>query len=73
MKITIEPTTQLVDFNGVQCRVWDGQTEDGTRCHLFVTQVAVATDEPPEKMAQFERQLLEQRAPLVVWPTRMIL
>ena len=31
MKITIESTTQIVEANGVKCRVWEGVTERGVK------------------------------------------
>jgi hypothetical protein len=44
MKITIEPTSTIVEIGGVPSRLWAGQTDDGTPCRVFVTLVAVAND-----------------------------
>lgn len=74
MKITIEPTTKIVDIGGgLQARVWEGQTEGGTAVHLFVTRVAVSKDEPAHVLERFEQELTEQKEPSVAWPTRFIL
>ena len=76
MKITISPTAQLIDINGVQCRVWTGANEYGTRCDLFIARVVISKDEPAEAQAVFERELTEKRPPATatnVWPARMIL
>lgn len=76
MKITIEPTAQIVDLNnGVQARVWTGVSDRGTRCDLFIARIAVSMDEPVEAQRVFERELLERRAPSVnpAWPARMLL
>lgn len=74
MKITIEPTTKVIDIGGgLQARVWEGRTESGTEVHLLITRVAVPKDAPPEVHQRFERELTEQREPSVVWPARLIL
>lgn len=73
MKITIEPTLKIVELNGVPARVWEGVTERGVPCHLFVTRIGVAKDQNAE---EFERELEEQRPPSVeiqAIPLRMIL
>lgn len=72
MKITIENTTKVVEANGVQCRVWEGQTEAGVKIQALIPRIAVG----PEDVAQFERELSEQRPPsslVDAWPLRMIL
>jgi len=74
MKITIEPTTQVIDIGGgLQARVWEGRTEDGTPVHLLITRVAVSKDEPGHVHERFARELTEQREPTVAWPARLIL
>lgn len=40
MKITLESTSQIVQFNGVNCRVWEGQTESGIPLHAFIREQA---------------------------------
>lgn len=73
MKLTIEPTKQVIELNGHQARVWEGTDERGTRVYLFVSRVAVNADEPPEAHAAFERDLVEQREPTVTWPMRLLI
>lgn len=73
MKATIESTTKVVNANGVDCRVWEGVTERGVKIQCLIARVAVA---PGQDVAQFEAELIEQRAPspeAEVWPLRMIL
>jgi hypothetical protein len=69
----IESTTKVVDVNGVPARVWEGHTERGVSVIAFVTRVAA---ERTEDLAEFERDLAEQRPPsaaVEAWPARMIL
>jgi hypothetical protein len=73
VRLTIEPTTQVVTVNGVQTRVWEGQTQNGTPVTLFIARVAVPEGAPAEVHAQFARELAEQRPPTVSWPARLIL
>jgi hypothetical protein len=73
MKLTIESTTKIVHLNGVEARVWEGETESGIPVHCFITLVAVheGLDTP-----QFEKELSEQRKPsaeVAAIPLRLIL
>ena len=43
MKITLEQTSQMVDVNGVTCRVWEGETEKGIKISALIPRIAVAT------------------------------
>ena len=60
MKITITPTEKLTELEGVRVRVWEGVTERGAKCLVFVPRIAVPTDQPNE---EFERELAEQLPP----------
>jgi len=60
MKIEIEATQHLTEIQGVPVRVWDGKTESGTRCKVFVHRVAVSAD---EDCTQFEAELKEKVPP----------
>ena len=83
MKITIESTEQIVEIvppgeaqGAVPARVWIGETDSGIPVQILVTRVAVGKDQPPEILAQFERELIEKPAPrpeFPAWPLRMIL
>lgn len=78
MKITIESTTQVVfckhdDPDGVLCRVWEGTTESGIKVQCLIARVAAPDD---ADVSQFEKELVEQRAPSagpVAFPLRMVL
>lgn len=73
MKITIESTTKIVKANGVDCRVWEGETERGVKVICLIPRIAVKED---QDTSQFEAELQEMRAPSIdaaVYPLRMIL
>lgn len=63
MKITIEPTTQIVKVNGHEARVWTGVTETGIPCELLVARIAVPESAGPQAMAAFERELVAKPIP----------
>lgn len=63
MKITIEPTPNLVSQTDLDrehiprmVRVWEGITDQGTKCKILVCGVMVA---PDADQAQFQRELAE--------------
>jgi hypothetical protein len=77
MKIMIESTDKLTEVPPVRigdppvpCRVWNGTTEDGTPCVVFVHRIAVHKD---HDQRAFEQQLAEQLQPGSVIPIRFIL
>lgn len=74
MKITIESTTRMVTANGVDCRLWEGETERGVKIVVLIPRIAVQLG---QDMQQFEAELKEQKAPSVVgvdvFPLRLIL
>ena len=57
-------------MDSVPVRLWEGVTEDGTRCKVFIHRIAVGND---EDAAQFDRELKEQLPPGRVVPLRQIL
>jgi hypothetical protein len=59
MRIQIEPTDILTDLDGVPVRVWNGITENGTQCFVFVHRVAVYSEDSEE----FDAELLDQPSP----------
>lgn len=76
MKIILESTTKLVHLNGVQCRIWEGQTESGIRVHAFLPRIAIDENETEENIQLFQKELQECRKPspeLNVYPLRMII
>lgn len=60
MRITVESTTKTVTLNGVPARIWEGKTDSGIPCHVYVTRIAVERD---QDNAEFERELQEHRPP----------
>jgi len=60
MKIEITATDQITDIEGVKVRLWEGVTEQGTRCKVFVHRIAVHND---ADSTQFEKELNEQMPP----------
>ena len=76
MTVTLEPTTKIVELNGVPARIWQGETSTGIKCHAYITRIAIDVNEPEENQEQFQKELLEQRPPsaaLNAIPARMIL
>lgn len=39
LEIVLQPTDQLVQLDGVRCRVWHGVTDEGLPCLFFVHRV----------------------------------
>lgn len=70
MKIAIHATEHIVDLNGVPCRLWEGVTEKGTPCKVFVHRLAVA---PSENQEEFEQELATQLPPGVKIDLRHVL
>lgn len=80
MKLLIESTDRIVQLEQagsvtVPARIWEGTTERGVRCLVFITRVAVRED---QDTAEFERDLTETPPPKAApdvqsWPARMVL
>ena len=70
MKITMTATDNLTRIDGVPVRLWEGETEQGTKCKVFVHRVTVHKN---ADCAAFERELKEQMPPGQVIPWRNIL
>jgi hypothetical protein len=70
VKVEIEPTGTIVVFEGVHCRVWQGQTDAGVRVELLVARLASTSTDPRDHEA-IASELAEQRTPAIDWP-RMI-
>ena len=70
MRITIESTEKLTDYDGVQVRVWEGVTEGGAKCFVFVRALAVHQS---QDAAEFERELKRDLPPGRPIPLRHIL
>lgn len=59
MNIQITKTDDLVTLDGVECRRWEGVTEGGVECDVFVHRIKVAD----EKSGEFEAELVEMPIP----------
>jgi len=70
MKITMEATEKITRLEGVPVRLWEGVTESGIKCQVFVHRIAVHLDQDP---TEFERELKEQMPPGQVFSLRDIL
>lgn len=60
MKIQIEATDKVTTMDGVPVRLWEGTTESGVPCKVFVHRLAVHKN---DDAAQFEAELAEQMPP----------
>jgi hypothetical protein len=60
VKLIIEATDKLTELDGVRVRVWNGKTEDGKECLVFVHQIAV---DRSQDASAFERAFKELPTP----------
>ena len=60
MKVSLESTTKIVELNGIQCRVWEGETEKGVKCHAFIPLIAC---HKRDDCSQFREELEEKASP----------
>lgn len=60
MKITVTSTERIVTLNGVQARIWEGETSSGIPVHCFITRIGV---DEKENRKQFEKELQECTPP----------
>jgi len=73
MQITISSTSKVVQLNGIDCRIWEGETEKGIKIHCFIPRIAAKDD---QDLSQFAAELSEQRPPsaeVAAIPLRLIL
>ena len=73
MKVTLESTTKIVELNGIQCRVWQGETARGVPCHAYIPLIGADKD---FDTSEFDADLQERVAPrpdLDVIPLRLLL
>lgn len=60
MKVTIEMTDELVRVDGVTCRIWKGEADNGVPVRVYVHRVAVPIELP---QGDFVRDLYEMKPP----------
>jgi len=70
MQIAMTATEHVTEINGVPVRLWEGTTENGVACKVFVHRLAVHND---DDATQFEQELAEQMPPSVAIDLRHIL
>lgn len=65
MKLTLEPTSQIVRFNEpVESRIWQGTTDTGIPVQVLVVRVACSTEHNDE-CERLARELIEQPVPCI--------
>jgi hypothetical protein len=57
MKLTIESSDKVTTIDGVDCRIWEGWTESGTRCVVLVHEVLMAEGEDWERFGAEMREI----------------
>jgi hypothetical protein len=70
LKITITSTEKLTHIGPTPVRVWEGITEQGTKCLVFVHRLMISAEEDP---TEFDKELEEQLPPGRVFDLRQIL
>jgi hypothetical protein len=70
MRITIESTDISTQMDGVPVRLWEGTTEDGIPCKVFIHRIAVANE---QDAAVFEQELESKLPPGRYIPLSMVL
>jgi hypothetical protein len=75
MKVRLESTTKVVTVDGVEARVWEGETDSGIPIAALITRIAVEEGQP---QGQFLAELAQCRPPTAgspaaeAWPMRML-
>ena len=70
MKIMIESTDATTRLDNVPVRLWEGVTEDGIPCKVFIHRIAVANE---ADATVFERELERKLPPGRYIPLSLIL
>ena len=70
METIIKSTEQITTLDGVLCRHWEGTTDKGVRCNVFIHRIAVHKD---DDASAFEAELKEMIPPGRYIPLNMIL
>ncbi len=84
MKLKAQSTTKIVTLEmktstpldtgaTMPARVWEAETKNGVRCHLYVTRIAVADE---EDQSEFKAELEQHEPPTVeiqAIPIRLII
>jgi hypothetical protein len=60
MEITLHNTTKIVKINGIEARIWEGETAGGIRVHAYITRIAVSL---LQDQGEFDAELQKASAP----------
>lgn len=69
MRIMLESTSEIVEVEGVECRIWEGATERGTPVTAFIRRLGVRHD---RDTSEFERELRGLPTPAAPWLHRAV-
>jgi hypothetical protein len=72
MNLTATSTSKVVKVNGVPARIWEAETEHGTRCHLFVPLIEVPGSEYQGEFDELEEHAAPS-AEVEAIPLRLII
>lgn len=61
MKMTIEPTGRFQKWEGVNCRIWEGMTDGGTKVEVFVPCVQARSNEDQRDLESALREVKAER------------
>jgi hypothetical protein len=64
LRVVMTPTGQLTDIDGVPVRMWQGRTDRGVRCLVFVHRVAVDDASDCSEFDSELRGVSEPRKPI---------
>lgn len=73
MEIQLHNTTKIVFLNGVPARIWEGQTANGIKIHVYITRIGV---EDSQDLQEFESELdgaTEPTAEIKAIPLRLLI
>jgi hypothetical protein len=70
LKITIESTDITTRLDGVPVRLWEGTTDQGVRCKVFIHRIAIANE---ADAMEFDEDLARQLPPAKFIPLTDIL
>lgn len=77
MKVELHNTSKIVELDvggaTVPARIWEGITENGVRCHAYITRIAAHKD---QDLSLFEAELQAEAPPsaeIQAIPFRLIL
>ena len=79
MKVTLYPTTKMVVLkadilsDGIPARVWEGETEQGVKCHALISRIAVDKDADATELFSSLFECAAPSAEVEAIPNRLIL